>query len=58
MVDLGFRGVDADNPDKKIIHRGRYKTLSPQQKCWLCRRQAVEPAIGCVFQPIVDGISG
>lgn len=46
VVDLGFRGVDADNPDKKIIHRGRYKTLSPQQKRWLRRRQAVEPAIG------------
>ena len=46
VVDLGFRGVDADNPDKQIIHRGRYKTLSPQQKGWLRRRQAVEPAIG------------
>jgi len=46
VVDLGFRGVDADNPDKQIIHRGRYKSLSPQQKGWLRRRQAVEPAIG------------
>jgi IS5 family transposase len=46
VVDLGFRGVDADNPDKEIIHRGRYKSLSPQQKGWLRRRQAVEPAIG------------
>jgi len=46
VVDLGFRGVDADNPDVQIIHRGRYKTLSPQQKGWLRRRQAVEPAIG------------
>jgi IS5 family transposase len=46
VVDLGFRGVDADNPGKQIIHRGRYKSLTPQQKGWLRRRQAVEPAIG------------
>lgn len=46
VADLGFRGVDADNPDKQIIHRGRYKSLTPQQKAWLRRRQAVEPAIG------------
>ena len=46
VVDMGFRGVDADNPDKQIIHRGKYKSLSPQQKGWLRRRQAVEPAIG------------
>ena len=25
IVDLGFRGVDADNPDVNIIHRGKYK---------------------------------
>jgi IS5 family transposase len=46
VADLGFRGVDADNPDKFIIHRGKFKSLSPQQKGWLRRRQAVEPAIG------------
>jgi transposase, IS5 family len=46
VADLGFRGVDADNPDKQIIHRGKFKSLSPQQKGWLRRRQAVEPAIG------------
>ena len=44
--DLGFRGVDTDNPDKLIIHRGKFKRLNPQQKAWLRRRQAVEPAIG------------
>jgi hypothetical protein len=32
VADLGLRGVDADNPDKHIIHRGRYKSLSPQQR--------------------------
>ena len=46
VADLGFRGVDADNPDKQIIHRGKFKSLSPQQRGWLRRRQAVEPAIG------------
>jgi IS5 family transposase len=46
VVDLGFRGVDADNPEQHIIHRGKYKRLSPQHRRWLRRRQAVEPAIG------------
>ncbi len=46
IADLGFRGVDSDNPDKQIIHRGKFKSLSSQQKGWLRRRQAVEPAIG------------
>lgn len=48
MADLGFRGneVDADNPRVQIIHRGRYKSLSKQERGWLKRRQAVEPAIG------------
>jgi IS5 family transposase len=46
VVDLGFRGVDADNPDVQIIHRGRFKSMTSQQRRWLRRRQAVEPAIG------------
>jgi IS5 family transposase len=46
VVDLGFRGVDAENPGMEIIHRGKLKSLSRQQKTWLRRRQAVEPAIG------------
>lgn len=46
VVDLGFRGVDAANPGVEIIHRGRFKTLTDQQRRWLKRRQAVEPAIG------------
>ena len=46
MVDLGFRGVDRDNPKVHIIHRGKAKSLSRQQRRWLKRRQAVEPAIG------------
>jgi IS5 family transposase len=46
VVDLGFRGVDHDNPGVQIIHRGKHKSLSKQQRRWLKRRQAVEPAIG------------
>lgn len=45
-ADLGFRGVDHDNPGMETIHRGKFKSLEPQQKAWLRRRQAVEPAIG------------
>ena len=45
-VDLGYRGVDIDNPGVTIIHRGRYKTLTKQQRRWLKRRQAIEPVIG------------
>jgi transposase, IS5 family len=30
----------------EIIHRGKFKSLSRQQKTWLRRRQAVEPTIG------------
>ncbi|CDW96206.1 transposase (fragment) [Thiomonas arsenitoxydans] len=46
VVDLGYRGVDKDNPGVEIIHRGKYKPLTLQQRRWLKRRQAVEPAIG------------
>jgi transposase, IS5 family len=48
VADLGFRGkeVDVDNPGVQIIHRGRHKSLSTQERRWLKRRQAVEPAIG------------
>jgi IS5 family transposase len=46
IVDLGYRGVDKDNPNVEIIHRGKYKSLTKQQRRWLKRRQAVEPTIG------------
>ena len=32
--------------NRQIIHRGKYKSLTAQQRRWLKRRQAVEPAIG------------
>ena len=45
IVDLGYRGVDADNPSVQIIHRGKYKSLTSLQRKWLKRRQAIEPLI-------------
>ena len=38
IADLGFRGVDADNPAVEIIHRGNYKSLTKPQRRWLKRR--------------------
>lgn len=32
FVDLGYRGVDADNPDVRIVHRGKSKRISEQDK--------------------------
>jgi len=46
IVDLGYRGVDADNPGVRIIHRGKYKLLTDHEKRLLKRRQAIEPLIG------------
>ncbi|WP_260473676.1 IS5 family transposase [Pseudomonas aeruginosa] len=46
VVDLGYRGVDADNPGVEILHRGWWKSMTKQQRRWLKRRQAVEPIIG------------
>ena len=50
FVDLGYRGVDADNPDVAIKHRGKYKSLSASDKRMLKRRQAIEPIIGHLKQ--------
>ena len=46
VVDLGFRGVDQACAPVQLIHRGKFKSLDAQQRRWLKRRQAIEPAIG------------
>jgi transposase, IS5 family len=46
ITDFGFQGVDADNPNVEIIHRGKYKSLTKVQRKWLKCRQAIEPLIG------------
>ena len=38
--------MDADNRRVQIIHRGKYKSLTDEDKRLLKRRQAVEPLIG------------
>jgi IS5 family transposase len=48
LVDLGFRGVDAEVSSVQLIHRGKHKTLTRTQRRWLKRRQAIEPIIGHV----------
>jgi IS5 family transposase len=45
-VDLGYRGVDQDNPAVSIKHRGKYKGLTVKERRLLRRRQAIEPIIG------------
>ena len=45
-VDLGYRGVDDQNPDVSIKHRGKYKRLNDKERRLLKRRQAIEPIIG------------
>ena len=46
FVDLGYRGVDADNPNVTIHHRGKYRSMTSLQRLWLKRRQAIEPVFG------------
>ena len=38
--------MDADNPDVHIVHRGKAKRISEQERKLLRRRQAIEPIIG------------
>ena len=45
-TDLGYRGVDKDNPDIEIKHRGKDKRLTDEERRLLKRRQAIEPIIG------------
>jgi IS5 family transposase len=46
FVDLGYRGVDKDNLGLDIKHRGKFKSLTDDEKKSLKRRQAIEPVIG------------
>jgi len=46
FVDLGYRGVDAQSPDVRIVHRGKAKRISEREQRELRRRQAIEPIIG------------
>ena len=46
FIDLGYRGVDADNPGVHIVHRGKAQRISEQEKKQLRRSQAIEPING------------
>ena len=46
VVDLGYRGVDADNPGLTITHRGKARSLSTEERKLLKRRNAIEPIFG------------
>ena len=46
IVDLGYRGVDKDNQNIDIKHRGKFKSMTEQERKLLKRRQAIEPIIG------------
>lgn len=46
IVDLGYRGVDAEVAPIQVIHRGKHQSLDRRQRRLLKRRQAVEPIIG------------
>ena len=49
-ADLGYRGVEADIADVRLVHRGKIKRLTQQERKLLKRRQAIEPVIGHLKQ--------
>jgi IS5 family transposase len=49
-VDLGYRGVDRQNPGIQINHRGKSKRLNEKELKLLKRRQSIEPTIGHLKQ--------
>ena len=46
FVDLGYRGVDHQNPGVTIHHRGKHRSMTQEQRRWLKRRQSIEPVFG------------
>ena len=46
FVDLGYRGVDHENPGVTIHHRGKHRSMTQEQRRWLKRRQSIEPVFG------------
>lgn len=46
VVELGYRGLDAENQGVQITHRGQFQSLTALQRRWLKRCQGIQPAIG------------
>ena len=44
-VDMGYRGVDAQNPDTAIKHRGKFKTLTAQERKLLKGDRRLNPSL-------------
>jgi IS5 family transposase len=49
-VDLGYRKTEEEVAPTTVIHRGKVKSLTKQQRQNLKRRQAIEPIIGHIKQ--------
>ena len=49
-ADLGYLGVDKDKTDISIKHRGKFKSLTDEEKKLLKRRQAMGPSLGTSMQ--------
>jgi IS5 family transposase len=49
-ADLGYRGGDRDLDGVQLVHRGKWKSLTQEQRKALKWRQAVEPVIGHLKQ--------
>jgi IS5 family transposase len=46
FVDLGYRGVDHQNPGVTIHHLGNHRSMTQEQRRLLKRRQSIEPVFG------------
>ncbi|NBS17139.1 MAG: hypothetical protein EBT06_12270 [Gammaproteobacteria bacterium] len=46
LVDLGYRGVDHQNPGVTIHHRGKHRSMTKELRRWLKRRQSIELVFG------------
>jgi transposase, IS5 family len=46
VIDVGYIGVDANNPDVKIPRCGHWQSMAAQQRRWVDGRQANEPTVG------------
>lgn len=50
FVDRGYRGMEQHNPGVRIVHPGKPKRISDEERQLLKRRQAIEPIIGHLKQ--------
>lgn len=46
FVDLGYRGVDHQNPGVTILHRGKHRSMTKEHRLWLKSRQSIKRVFG------------